>query len=290
MASPAPLPAHQADLVEQYCQAVAAAGLRLWRSTRQAAQTFCRRLDRNGGWAAMTPQQRLAATKVQHAAPFVAWLIVTGHLQVDAGFLVTAGLRLGSAAARYQPAARRRFEQATARLAATKADTALQWHMLAMVAAVTGTTPGRIDTERFLAGRALLLDAYRRRGWPESGRGPAAVLHRLQATLYHDQVIDTLARPGRIPVRQAGWDGVAGAYAQAAHRYLDQVAVSLRPSTVHAVERDLRQFGHWLAQHAPEVGALAQLTRAHVEAYKRHLALDPRPSGPPLAKPSIRTR
>jgi integrase/recombinase XerD len=288
MTAPAPLPAHQASLVEQYGQAVTAAGLRLWRSTRQAAQMFCRRLDRSGGWAAMRPEQRLAATKVQHAAPFVAWLIVTGRLGVDAGFVVAAGLRLGSAAARYQPAARRRFEQATARLAATTADTALQWHMLAMIAAVTGTTVDRIDTEGFLAGRALLLEAYRRRGRPESGRGPAAVLHRLQATLYHDQVIDTLARPGRIPVREAGWDRVAPAYAQAAHCYLDQVAVSLRPSTVRAVERDLRQFGRWLAQQHPEVDTLAQLTRAHVEAYKRHLACDPRPSGPPLAKPSIK--
>jgi integrase/recombinase XerD len=75
---------------------------------------------------------------------------------------------------------------------------------------------------------------------------------------------------------------------QAAHRYLDQVAVSLRPSTVGAVERDLRQFGRWLAQQHPEVGTLAQLTRAHVEAYKRHLVCDPRPSGGPLAKPSIK--
>ena len=84
------------------------------------------------------------------------------------------------------------------------------------------------------------------------------------------------------------WEGVAPCYAQAAHRYLDQVSVSLRPSTVRAVERDLRQFGHWLARHAPEVGTLAQLSRAHIEAYKRHLALDLRPSGAPLAKPSIK--
>jgi integrase/recombinase XerD len=288
MPAPAPLPAHVAGLVEQYCQAVQAAGLRVWASSRQAAATFCRRLDRAGGWVAMRPDQRLAAANTQHAAPFAAWLIVTGHLQVDAGFVVAAGMRLGSAAARYQPAARLRFQQATGRLAATAADTALQWHMLAMLAAATGTTVDRIDTERFLAGRQLLLDAYRQRGWPDSGRGPAAVLHRLQATLYHDGVIDTLARPGRIPVRLAGWDGIAGAYAQAAHRYLDQVALSLRPSTVRAVERDLRQFGHYLAQRHPEIGTLAQLTRAHIEAYKQHLAGDPRPSGAPLAKPSIK--
>jgi hypothetical protein len=77
MAAPAPLPASNADLVEQDCQAVTAAGLRLWRSSRQAAETFCRRLDRAGGWAAMRDEQRLAAAKTQHAAPFVAWLLVT---------------------------------------------------------------------------------------------------------------------------------------------------------------------------------------------------------------------
>jgi hypothetical protein len=104
-------------------------------------------------------------------------------------------MRLGSAAARYLPQARLRFEQATARLAATAADTALQWHMLAMLAATTGTTVEGIDTERFLAGRTLLLDACRRRGRLESGRGPAAVLHRLQATLFHDQVIDNPGPP-----------------------------------------------------------------------------------------------
>ncbi len=101
-------------------------------------------------------------------------------------------------------------------------------------------------------------------------------------------MIDTLARPGRIPVRVAGWDGVAGPYAQAAHRYLDQVQLSLRPSTVRAIERDLRQFGHWLAERHPEVASLAQLTRAHLEAYKQHLSGAARPSGPPLAKPSIK--
>jgi hypothetical protein len=106
----APLAARQADLVEQYCQAVRAAGLRMWRSTRQAAATFRRRVDRAGGWAAMSLEQRVAAAKVQHAAPFVAWLIVTGRLAVDAGFVVAAGMRLGSAAGRYQPAARLRFE------------------------------------------------------------------------------------------------------------------------------------------------------------------------------------
>jgi integrase/recombinase XerD len=257
MAAPAPLPASDADLVEQYCQAVKAAGLRMWRSSRQAAETFCRRLDRAGGWAAMRDEQRLAAAKTQHAAPFVAWLVVTGCLAVDAGFLVAAGMRLGSAAARYQPTARLRFGQATARLAATAADTAVQWHMLAMLAAATQTTVDRIDTASFLTGRKLLLDAYRRHGRPEAGRNPAAVLHRLQTTLFHDQVVDVIARPGHVPVRERGWAGVAGSYQEAAQRYVAQVSLSLRPSTVTAIERDLRFFGRWLATYHPDVVRLA---------------------------------
>ena len=288
MSAPAPLAARQADLVEQYCQAVKAAGLRMWRSTRQAAQTFCRRVDRAGGWAAMSLEQRLAAAKVQHAAPFVAWLIVTGRLAADAGFVVAAGMRLGSAAGRYQPAARLRFEQATARLAATAADTALQWHMLAMLAAATGTTVDHVDTEIFLTGRRLLLDAYRHRGRPDSGRGPAAVLHRLQTTLFHDQVIDTVARPGHVPVRERGWAGVAPAYRQAAQRYVAQVSLSLRPSTVASIERDLRFLGRWLATHHPGIVRLAQLHRTHLEDYKTHLATAPSRTGAPLDRVSIK--
>jgi len=288
MAAPAPLPASDADLVEQYYQAVEAAGLRLWRSSRQAAETFCRRLDRAGGWTAMRGDQRLAAAKTQHAAPFVAWLVVTGRLAVDAGFVVAAGMRLGSAAARYQPAARLRFAQATARLAATAADTALQWHMLAMLAAATQTTVDRIDTASFLAGRKLLLDAYRRRARPDAGRNPAAVLHRLQTTLFHDQAIDSIARPGHVHVRESGWVGVAPAYRQAAQRYVAQVSLSLRPSTVTAIERDLRCFGRWLATHHPDVVRLAQLRRAHLEDYKTHLATAPSRTGAPLDRVSVK--
>jgi integrase/recombinase XerD len=154
--------------------------------------------------------------------------------------------------------------------------------MLAVLAAATGTTVDRIDTEIFLTGRKLLVDAYRRRGRPDSGRGPAAVLHRLQTTLFHDQVIDTVARPGHIPVRERGWAGVAPAYRQAAQRYVAQVSLSLRPSTVASIERDLRFFGRWLATQHPGVVRLDQLARAHLEDYKTHLATAPSRTGAPL--------
>ncbi|MFI7233556.1 tyrosine-type recombinase/integrase [Nonomuraea angiospora] len=281
--------AAEPDLVEHYCHDAQQAGVKIWPSNRLAAETFLHRVAACGGWAGMDLTERLAATREQmRTGPFVSWLIVTGRWAVDAAFLVTASLRLGEAASRYQPLARLRFEQATDRLSITRADTRLQWHMFALLAAATATTVDRIDTQIFLTGRQLLLAAYRRRGHPDSGRNPAAILHRLQATLFHDQAIDTLERPSRIPVSIAGWNGVATSYALAARRYVEQVTLSLRPSTVKAIERDLRQFGHYLADRHPNVTTLTQLNRSHIEDYKRRLACDPRPSGAPLAKPSIK--
>ena len=45
----------------------------------------------------------------------------------------------------------------------------------------------------------------------------------------------------------SGWAVVAPGFTEAARRYVDQIALSLRPSTVAHVEHDLREFGTWLA-------------------------------------------
>ena len=65
-----------------------------------------------------------------------------------------------------------------------------------------------------------------------------------------------------------GWATVAPRFAESAHRYVEQVTVSLRPSTVKAIEHDLREFGTWLADTHPEVGSCADLRREHIEAFK----------------------
>ena len=55
-------------------------------------------------------------------------------------------------------------------------------------------------------------------------------------------------------------------------RYLDQIAVSLRPSSVTAANGILREFAGFLITDFPEIGGLADVNREHVEAFKRHLA------------------
>ncbi|WP_300008667.1 tyrosine-type recombinase/integrase [Pseudonocardia sp.] len=288
MPAAAPLTAADEDLVARFRTELIAGGGRAWRSTCQAAATFCRRIARSGGWQRMDLADQLAAAKAAHAAPFVSWLIVTGRLPVSAAFVTGCGLQLGHAAARYQPAARLRFEQAAERLDTTHADTLLQWHALVMLTAAVGRIVTEVNTETFQTGRDLLLGGYRTRDRPASGRALAAVLHRLQATLFHDKQVDTIARPAPTPIRVAGWAGVATSYQDAAQRYVEQVALSLRPSTVTAIERDLRFFGRWLADHHPDIVTLAQLTRCHLEDYKSHLATAPSHSGAPLKRVSIK--
>lgn len=58
-------------------------------------------------------------------------------------------------------------------------------------------------------------------------------------------------------------------------RYLDQIDCILRPATVNNTDQALRTFAGFLADTAPEVTGLRQVTRRHIEDYKPWLATRP---------------
>jgi len=58
-------------------------------------------------------------------------------------------------------------------------------------------------------------------------------------------------------------------------RYLEQIGCVLRPRSVVNADMALRCFAGFLAETAPEVTGLAQVTRRHVEAFKPWLAARP---------------
>jgi site-specific recombinase XerD len=91
-------------------------------------------------------------------------------------------------------------------------------------------------------------------------------------------------------VAVTGWAGVQPRIAATARRYVEQVALSLRPSTVQAIERDLREFGTWLAAHHAAVATFAELTRRHIEAYKRWLAGRHTRQGQPLRRVTFKNK
>jgi site-specific recombinase XerD len=74
-------------------------------------------------------------------------------------------------------------------------------------------------------------------------------------------------------------------------RYLGQQAVTLSPNTIDAADRALRIFGLWIHNHDPSVVGAADITRAHIEAFKLKLTTDVHPrTGQPLAVNTIRGR
>ena len=72
-------------------------------------------------------------------------------------------------------------------------------------------------------------------------------------------------------------------------RYLDQIAVSLRPATIASAEVILRRFAGWLVSNHPEIVGLADVERRHIEAFKRFLPTLPGKTGrPSLSDTTIR--
>ena len=276
------------DDLDAFAAALEAVGLKAWRSTLGAARTFQGRVEGAGGWERVNLDTQLEW--MRRARPFVAWQLVTGRLTATAEFLTLADLRLGLCARKHLPGVHDWFVSAARRLDATAQDTASQWNALCKIAVVSRCRPDHVDTDAFVAARAQIAEAYKRRGRPEAGRNVRAVLHRLQLTLFHATKIDSLTRPASKPsVTVSGWDPIPQLYRDNAHRYIEQVRLSLSPSTVKHIEQHLRVFGTWLAEHHGGIRSCAELERDHIEDFKIWISTTPSArTDKPLARTSVK--
>jgi integrase/recombinase XerD len=288
MHAPLSLAADDASVVEDYLAAMRAAGRKTGKSTTRAAHTCQAKISRAGGWGGLTANQQLDA--LAKAPSFTSWLMVTGRITVDAELLSRSDLRPGLPARSFCAADYHWFSEKCSRIGISSRDTAAQWNIMAKITAITGASPRAVDDEHFDAARAAMISAYARRGKTTAGKNVAAVLHRLRLTLFHAGQICTLRPPTvKLPVSVTGWATAAPGFAETAQRYLEQVALSLRPNTVRHIDLDLRRFGTWLANTHPDVIGCADLRRKHIEEFKRWLSAHPTPStGKPLNRVSIK--
>jgi len=77
---------------------------------------------------------------------------------------------------------------------------------------------------------------------------------------------------------QREWQRIAAArpqLADTAARYLAQMVLSLRPASVVAADKALRQLANYLVGNHPQVAGFADVGRAEIEAFKLHLAARP---------------
>jgi site-specific recombinase XerD len=288
MHAPLSLAADDASVVEDYLAAMRAAGRKTGKSTTRAAHTCQAKISRAGGWGGLTANQQLDA--LAKAPSFTSWLMVTGRITVDAELLSRSDLRPGLPARSFCAADYHWFSEKCSRIGISSRDTAAQWNIMAKITAITGASPRAVTDEHFDAARVAMISAYARRGKPTAGKNVAAVFHRLRLTLFHAGQICTLRPPTvKLPVSVTGWATAAPGFAETAQRYLEQVALSLRPNTVRHIDLDLRRFGTWLANTHPDVIGCADLRRKHIEEFKRWLSAHPTPStGKPLNRVSIK--
>jgi len=100
----------------------------------------------------------------------------------------------------------------------------------------------------------------------------------VEATLFHAGVTDELPRrrtPTKASVRAAQWTQIPEGITKTVSRYLEQIALSLRPGTVHSSEATLREFFRFVAGRWPQACCVADLQRHYVEEYKSWLAERP---------------
>jgi site-specific recombinase XerD len=92
---------------------------------------------------------------------------------------------------------------------------------------------------------------------------------------------------------EARWEPIAARAPQLAaamQAYLEQMALSLRPASIDAIELTLRGFASYLVEHDRKVRRLRHVRREHIEGYHRWLADQPVGRTKTISRRTVRHR
>lgn len=290
----------QACLVAEYTSYMAAAGYSTTPGAiterSMAAWAFLSRFPRPEAWLDLPLEAQVHLRPEERT--FLHYLFLRHLLPMPPGYILVSGHRLGDLVRRLmerdtfqryretalglgyaEPAIRRQFEALLSLMAwAQKPMAALSGSDLGAFAEALRTARqaledrgGFLSPQDMRLGMPLPRIATRpaRDGLPRYWEGQ---LQAVRQVLYHQGI---LYRPD--PPRRWGqsfsqrWQGIPTGIAATVQRYLGQLSVSLRPNSLVKDEARLRRFFLWLAQAMPEVTAVNQLQRCHLEAFKEYL-------------------
>ena len=273
-------PAADEDLPSVYEASLRAAGMRSDEPALQGVGEFVRQVGSAQQWTVLSPQAKQALSSKCRA--FVSWLLVTGRATSPVDYLVTARPRLGVTARHHYPDEHARFVAQGAALGFSSDSVTRQWNLLAQIGALHAVPPHRVDEPMVKSASSLLRAAFATINAEHAGKCLSNALFQLQRTLFHTGVINALPRkngPDKSAGRRRAWADAPVELAATARRYLDQVALSLRPATIVHAEQSLRELIIFCSQHHPEVRRVADLRRQHLEQFKTWLAEQPGRAG-----------
>ena len=290
MARPLPRDPEVEALVASYRVDLVATGQFAGSPMISPARSFLLRVGGAQGFRRLSLAEQCSIS--EHESRLVTWLIVTGRLEASAEYLIAGRLRAGRVSAWVYREFHERFMQVATGLGFAAKSAELQWWAAAMVAALYGISPERLTRPRLDSGRERLIAASVRLGREHRRRAErlAGKLYGAETTLYHAGVLGAPPRrrsADESAERSRQWASVPSRLGATLQGYVEQMRVSLRPGSVVHIERVLREFALWLAAHAPEVAAVSDLRRAHIERYKRYLAERPNSRGRRPAKRTL---
>lgn len=286
------LSAEQQDAVARYGEALRALGQREDHVELWGARSFFARFGSLEGWRQAPLARKMTVNRRVHR--FISWLLATRQVASPADYLIARRPILGRVVATRCPDFFRRFRSTALALGFKEHQVRMQWAALCQACTLHACGPEELTPARLDDARSALLAAGGELGHPM--RTTASALYHLEATLFHAGVTDHLPRrrqPNEASTREAEWGRIARtapALRDTAHRYLEQIALSLRPGTVFQTEATLREFAAFVVERDPAVRSLAQVERRHVEAYKSWLAERPKLRGGKMHRHTIRDR
>lgn len=285
-------PEHDA-LVATYERDLRAIGMHVDHAVLWGGRAFCVRFGDADGWNTAPLHEQLACNVKIHR--FVAWLAATRRLCPTAEYLVARRNRLGEIVARHHPAFFASFEATALEIGFGPAAVRRQWLALVLASALHGLPPEQLSHDHLDRARRELCAAAERLG-TGGRRGLSTAMFGLQATMFHLGTTDQVPRrltPTKDSERALQWAEVEARAAQlaaTAQRYLEQIALSMRPGSVERHEGVLREFARFMTERDARVRAAADVTRRHVEMYKIWLADRPAQRRPKLHRHTIRER
>jgi len=229
------IPADLSDLTAAYIDKTATGSA----DRRRTAQRFKAEFGDLQRWRACSVTDRLAASEPARA--FAHFAAVQTATSLEAGYVVGAASKWGRHVCDRDPAQAARFRLQATSLGFNELEVGKMWSKLAQICVITGRAPETLTADEYLLGREQFWAAVT----AKHGKAPKTLctpLFGLDAVMFHR---GQAPKPSpRKPwaarsVPEIGWDQITAAapvMAATMRRYLDQLAVSLRASSVTCIE------------------------------------------------------
>ena len=275
-ATAATLPPRRDWLAQQFIAAGDTDSARKCR--RHVTEAFVRLFGDFNTWLAAPATDRLAASLPVRG--FAAWAAVATGAAVDAEYVAAAHSKWGLFLTEKYPQTATTFRAEAASLGFDTLEIDKMWSKLSQITVIAGRPPDLLTAPEYVAAR----DAFAAAVIAQRGYRPktlATPLFGLDAVMFQrgQAPVPALRKPWLArSVHEVDWDIVAATaptMAATMRRYLTQVAVSLRPSSVQVIDTTLRQLAGMLVAEHPNLTTVAGIRREHIEAFKTWLAARP---------------